>query len=139
MSLEQPERHFWEAAAVIWTAVVFSMAITPFHNVELITESLSDKLLHTSAFLVGSIVWAGTLERNAGPWRSVGLAISVCLVLGGVIEALQSQTATRQAEAGDLVADAVGVVVGALLWGMRVWLRERRASSHPEPSVGSLL
>jgi len=108
--------HFWQAAAVVWTAFVLSMAITPIHNVELITESLSDKVLHAGAFLVGSIVWAGTLKSARGEWRSVGIAVGICLVFGALIEVLQTQTATRQAEAGDFVSDAAGAVVGVVIW-----------------------
>ncbi|MCL4306249.1 VanZ family protein [bacterium] len=133
MSSTSPAKHrFWEAAATIWSAAVIGLAVSPLRNVNLLTAPISDKLLHGIAFMLGTIVWAGTLETGAGKARSVGLAALVCLALGGIIEVLQTQTPTRSAESGDLLADAAGILVGAAIWGL---VRGRRSSS---PAVASV-
>ncbi|MCB9367480.1 MAG: VanZ family protein [Calditrichaeota bacterium] len=125
-------QRFWEAAATVWSAGVIGLAVSPLHNVNLLTASLSDKVLHGIAFLLGSIVWAGTLETEAGRSRSVMLSVGICLGLGALIELLQTQTATRTAEAGDFLADAIGAGVGALLWV----LFQRKASESASQTVG---
>lgn len=123
---------------MVWSAVVFSLAITPIRNVELITAPVSDKVLHALAFLIGSIVWAGALNDAPGQIRSVVLAGVICLGMGGLIEVLQSQTTTRSAESGDLLADAVGILIGAVIWTALSHRRVRvSASQNPaEETVG---
>jgi len=131
-------RRFWEATAVIWSAVVLSLAITPIRNVELITAPISDKVLHAIAFLVGSIVWAGAFDDSPGHVRSITLAGAVCLGMGGLIELLQTQTSTRAAETGDLVADAAGIVIGGIAWFLITKRRDKAQASHNsvETAVG---
>jgi VanZ family protein len=131
-------RRFWDAASVVWSAVVLSLAITPIRNVEMITAPISDKVLHAAAFLIGSIVWAGALDDTPGQFRSVGLAGLVCLGMGGLIEVLQTQTTSRTAESGDLVADAVGIAIGGAIWMMLSMRRQKlSASQNPaEETVG---
>lgn len=118
---------FWEAAATVWSAVVIGLAVSPLRNVDLITAPISDKVLHAIAFLFGTMIWAGALENQSGQIKSVGLAGSVCFALGGVIELLQTQTATRSAESGDLAADLIGIVIGGFIWAM---IRGMSSSSH---------
>ncbi len=120
---------FWEAAATIWSAVVIGLAVSPLRNVNLITAPISDKVLHAIAFLFGTMIWAGALEDKSGQLKSVIFAGGVCFALGGIIELLQTQTATRSAESGDLVADLVGIVIGGLIWAMI-----RGAQSAPRSS-----
>lgn len=129
-----PERHrFWEAAATIWSAATIALAASPLRNVNLITAPVSDKLLHALAFVFGALVWAGALPSSSGPLRSATLASGICLGLGGLIELLQTQTATRSAESGDLVADAVGIGIGILIW----LLLHRGFASRADQSVSA--
>ena len=44
--------------------------------------------------------------------RALGMAAAGLLALGGLIEALQSMTSWRSADAADLVANALGVALG---------------------------
>ncbi len=121
---------FWEASAVVWSAVIISLAITPIRNVEMITAPISDKVLHALAFMIGSIVWAGALDSTPGQYRSVGLASLICLGMGGLIELLQSQTATRTAETGDIIADAIGILIGGLIWILFSRRKQRQVSAR---------
>jgi len=137
--LAASSRHFWEATAVIWSAVVLSLAITPIRNVELITAPVSDKVLHALAFLVGSIVWAGAFDDAPGHVRSTTLAGAVCIGMGGLIEVLQTQTTTRSAETGDLLADIAGIVIGGVIWLLYSRRRDRiKASHNPVESAAGL-
>lgn len=121
---------FWEAAATIWSAVVIGLAVSPLRNVDLITAPISDKVLHAIAFLFGTMIWAGALENQSKQIKSVSLAGGVCFALGGIIELLQTQTATRTAESGDLIADVVGIVIGGIIWSM---IRGLSSSGNTSP------
>ncbi|MCB1058912.1 MAG: VanZ family protein [Calditrichaeota bacterium] len=131
-------RSFWEAASVVWSAVVLSLAITPIRNVEMITAPISDKILHAVAFLIGSIVWAGAMDDTPGQLRSVGLAGLICLGMGALIELLQTQTQTRTGDSLDLLADVVGILLGAGLWIILSQRRQRVSASQNlvEETVG---
>lgn len=72
----------------------------------------ADKFRHASAFAV--LWWIG--HRAGG--RGWGLAIGL-MAFGGLIEGLQSLTPDREATLADVLADAVGVALGA------VWTRRR--------------
>lgn len=123
-------RPFWEASAVLWSAIVLSLAITPIRNIELITAPVSDKLLHGLAFLIGIIVWAGALEDAPGQFRSLLTAGVVCLGMGGLIEVLQTQTTTRRAETGDIISDVVGIVAGGGIWLFFAKLRQSETETQ---------
>lgn len=85
-----------------------------------------DKLNHMLAFAaLGSVARLGTLR----PWPWVASAL---LGFGGLIELLQMLTPTRSAEWADLLADALGIIIGLALatWGRRGAL-DRSAASHP--------
>ena len=58
-----------------------------------------------------------------GPARAVVVAVAYALGHGALLEALQSLTLTRRAEARDLLADGIGATLGALSW----WLLRGRS------------
>jgi VanZ family protein len=81
-----------------------------------------DKLNHLAAF--GALALCAVLGWHHQ--RAAMLAVlGALLAYGGAIELLQSQVPNRQAEWGDLLADALGIVAGALL--ALAWLRHRPA------------
>lgn len=63
-----------------------------------------DKANHASAFLA-----LGVLGQAAYPGRTALVTVGL-LAYGVAIEVLQGMTAWRSAEAGDLLADAIGIV-----------------------------
>jgi VanZ family protein len=83
-----------------------------------------DKLKHLAAFsALASVAHLGWLHaRTAAWWTAWGL-----LVFGVFIEAVQSQIPTRNASAADVVADAVGIVLGLGLVRAVGWLSKTRA------------
>lgn len=81
------------------------------------TASIWDKAQHASAFAVLG-AW-GLLAYPRRPWR-VPIAL---LAFGGAIELAQASTPWRFGDWQDLLADAVGLAIGAALaWWPRRWL-----------------
>ncbi len=75
-----------------------------------VLDSGWDKLNHAAAFAVLTLVALFAFPRSPRrPW----LVLAGLLCFGGAIEIAQSFTPTRNAEWGDLLADAVGMLAGA--------------------------
>lgn len=95
---------------LFWTAVVAGVVLALWPVSEP-TERLfphADKVQHGLAFaLLVGLGWLGRLRPL------VRLCLGL-LLLGGAIEVAQSFTATRSAEWADILADAIGIGVGAL-------------------------
>ncbi len=79
-----------------------------------------DKIVHLAVFLMLAVVPAAVLS---GSWAILG-AESFLLVVGLGIEVAQSFVPGRVGSGGDLLADALGVLVGAAI-GRQVWRRLR--------------
>ena len=100
---------WWRAAFGLATLGILALALMPgepgadwFNH--------ADKVRHAAAFLV---LWAiGRQARFEPAW---GLALSL-LAFGVGIECAQAFTPTRESSLGDVVADAVGIAVGRLVW-----------------------
>lgn len=86
-----------------------------------------DKLDHLAAF--AALALCALLGWRGG--RAARLAVLLVLMAyGAAIEVLQMLVPNRQAEWGDLLADALGIGLGALfaLW----WLRRRPPAARPQ-------
>ena len=86
-----------------------------------------DKLNHLAAFGVLALCAVLGWRHQRAAQLTVLLAL---LAYGGAIELLQMQVPNRQAEWGDLLADALGIAVGALL--ALAWLRRRGRAGTKE-------
>jgi hypothetical protein len=107
-----------QAAFWVFLALVLYLALRP------VTDQgggIWDKALHFSAFYVLTALGAAAFARRALWTLAIGL-----VALGGAIELLQATPMiNRDAEWGDLVADAIGVaavLAPMLLLRMRTWL-----------------
>jgi VanZ family protein len=126
------ERHFfhprlWGAAAAIWTAAVFALALTPNAQGGWLTKTLGDKVLHGFAFFVGCFLWARTLQVNSR-WPRITTVIVGALIsvaIGFAVEAFQIYIPSRQADMWDILADCLGVLP-ALTYLTLVEVRKRR-------------
>ena len=83
-----------------------------------------DKLSHAIAFLVLAVC-----AVRAHPAQPLHRLFGALLAFGALIEVVQSRIPGRSAEWADLLADAIGIALGALLalW----WLRREAPRSPP--------
>ena len=104
----------WRLAFVLSLAGVLVLSLAPATPASLTTGW--DKTNHLLGFAVLGLL---------GLWSYPGRAVPVLLGLlayGGLIEVLQSLTPYRLAEWADLLADALGLLLGAVL--ARLFLRK---------------
>lgn len=99
--------------AIIWTIVILIGCLTPHEDIPGPLIAWNDKVLHVAIFAPFSFLWI-----QAG-FRTNKVLIAGVL-LGGLIEALQGLLPiNRSADWVDLLADSLGIMVGAglaLLW-----------------------
>jgi VanZ family protein len=82
-----------------------------------------DKLNHACAFAALTVAAIFALPRSR---RSLWLLLAGLLCFGAAIEVAQSFTPTRNAEWGDLLADAVGMAAGVLVAMLVRWVASGR-------------
>ena len=116
---------FWRIALALLLCAVLWLALTPSPPPQ---ASLGwDKLNHAAAFAtLAAVAFLGF----ARTWARIAAAL---LAFGALIEVLQSFTATRSAEWGDLLADGVGIALGLLLAGAVVKAVSRRSGAGKMP------
>lgn len=66
----------------------------------------------------------GVLVLLLSAWQPAGVAAAVAWGYGAMIEGLQWLVRYRDADAGDLMVNAAGVIVGVVVWA--VWRRGGR-------------
>ncbi|MCB2004206.1 MAG: VanZ family protein [Burkholderiaceae bacterium] len=116
-SSPHPSR-FWHLALAGALVVVTTMSLLP---VGAHTPSTGwDKTDHLFAFGLLAI-----LACQCWPQRTLA-ALAALLAYGGLIEVLQSFTGYRFAEWNDLLADAMGLLLGWSLWLSARTIRARR-------------
>lgn len=83
---------------------------------------MNDKLLHGSAYaLLGFSAASGAYALDIAPAPLIGCGYAVGH--GALLEVAQHFTPPRFAEVGDVLADAIGAALGAVVL---VWWRRRR-------------
>ena len=111
----------WRAwvSALLWSALIFGLSSIPGRALpDLSGWWNADKFVHTGVYAVlGALCWfgaRGTLPPGRGPRAQVFVAF-LCTTLYGVTdEAHQSFTPMRSPDAWDVLADAIGGLLGAL-------------------------
>lgn len=117
-------RRTWQALLLVLVVAVCYLALTPRPPKEV--DFGWDKLNHSAAF--AALALAGCLAFP-GSRRTVLWVLLAMVALGGLIEVLQAFVPGRSSDWGDLLADSVGVVVGAVL--ARLALRRARRVQAP--------
>lgn len=85
-----------------------------------------DKLNHVLAF--AGPMFAGLAACRRPDLPSVARLAAALLAWGAALELLQGLLPPRQADVADLLADAVGLVVGAAAYAAARWLLSSRSS-----------
>jgi VanZ family protein len=106
----------WTAFAWLLTAAVIIGSLLPGPVVAAIP--VRDKMLHAGAYLVLMVSFAGLYRRGLYP-----AVAAVLLVLGMSLELLQTLTATRSGDWGDVAMNCAGVAAGLVLswWLLGGW------------------
>ncbi len=112
-----PSAHALRMCFGIALALVLAVSLWPMPEPPPINTGW-DKTDHVAAFVV-----LGLLGLPSWPHDRVRVLVGL-LVYGGLIEVLQGFTVYRQADWRDWVADAVGVGLAVLIFGM--WRRKRK-------------
>ncbi len=102
----------WLRALAFWTtaAVVVVLSLLPTQHLPEVAFNLWDKAQHAFGFAVLTF-----LGLWAYPHRVRRVLVGM-LLLGAMIELAQGATGWRHGDWLDLLADAVGVAAGAMLW-----------------------
>lgn len=114
MPLQPIQRLHWHTAWVVVGGLIMGwtvwMALTPDPDITL-PFAYGDKLLHTTTFacLMG---WWGNVYRQRRPRVWAALA---CLAFGIFIELAQWFDPPRDADAFDVLADGIGILIALLL------------------------
>lgn len=92
-------------------------------------EEISDKVLHLVEYGILGILCYRALRHAGGPWAAqypLALAITVSVLYGMTDEVHQAFVPERQAQVGDLIADATGAGVAAWVWHRFAYTSVRR-------------
>ena len=100
---------------VFWFCIVAVLLLALMPPAPLMPTTGWDKSNHVLAFCVLAI-----LGRRAYPLHIAAVLLGL-LFYGGLIEVLQAFTPYRFAEWQDLIADGIGIIIGA---GLEVFLRK---------------
>lgn len=103
---------YWAAAALLAAAIGWQSSIA--YDFPTGAPDHVDKLFHAAAWaLLAALIALGARARGWRPRAILALAIALAIAYGVVDELHQSTVPGRDASLLDLVADAVGAVVGS--------------------------
>ncbi len=102
-------------AVIAYVGLIF--AVSSWQHPPGTTVHNADKLVHTIEYAgLGVLLFRAVAPRRAGPWQ-IALVIGLGLLVGVSDELYQRLTPGRQSSVSDLVADVVGLGLGAgLMW-----------------------
>jgi VanZ family protein len=108
--------NFWLAnafgIALFFSFFILTMSLINGNSMPLNTFNLSDKILHSTAYMVLMWVWMMALKQR-GMSRSVIILLIGLTMFGIVVEGLQaSLTESRTADWKDAVANFIGLIMG---------------------------
>lgn len=112
-----------------YVAFIVVLSVTPSNATPL--GNVDDKLAHVGAYVVMALLGVPLTSTTRGLQSMVFALVGV----GAVIEALQALIPYRSASGWDLVANAMGVLLGALSWA--VVMRRRTRPSREKPASGA--
>jgi VanZ family protein len=121
--------------AVLWAAVIFGLSSIPGTRLPTVDLPQADKLAHLAVYsALGALVLRGVLRhpQHGGPGpralrlrTQIVIAILATTLYGVSDEIHQLWTPNRTADWHDVVADALGAVLGALAFVAMQWMKIR--------------
>lgn len=105
--------------AILWALVILALCSIPGPDLPDVNIFGIDKVGHFGVFFIGAFLWMQAWPRSTARVLAAGLVFSILTeIYQGVLPFLG-----RSPDPFDVVADALGLVIGLLLWR---WLRHRR-------------
>jgi VanZ family protein len=107
--------------AILWTGVIFVGGSSGMPQPQVDVGLPFDKVNHVIAFLGLHLLCYRAIRYGAperGHRAARWLAVLLAVVIGGLLELYQLGLPDRSAELGDVLADSVGAVIGALGLGL---------------------
>jgi hypothetical protein len=118
-----------KALSIGWALLILALCSIPGPSIPDVTVFSLDKVGHFGMFFVGALLWLRTWPERPERVVIAGLAFSVGTELyQGLVPFLG-----RSADPFDVVADALGLLLGAALWQ---WGRRRAAPRAERPVQG---
>lgn len=122
------------AMSAAWTAVIALLLLVPLGGVPSASDwmpqflvSAGDKIVHAALFFAAARAYHRSAVLGGSRRPAIAAAIAA-IAYGGVMEILQSFVG-RDAEWGDLAADALGAVLAAA-WGQRGLQRQGNTAAR---------
>lgn len=118
----RPSRHpgFWFGAFALWFAVLWWLSSRVHEQPPGLDFAFSDKLLHFGWFFGGAGLLSAAIFRlkpDLGFARRAAITVLVVALVGVIDEVHQSFIDGRQGnDPGDLLADVLGALAGALVF-----------------------
>jgi hypothetical protein len=106
--------------ALLWSALIFGLSSIPGHLLPAVAGwRNADKFVHTTMYgVLGALCWfgaRGTLPPGRGWAAQVAVAVLLATLYGITDEAHQSLVPGRTPDVYDVIADAGGGLLGALI------------------------
>lgn len=112
-------RNYFIYIALFLTVLITFGSLSSVSSAGVIKIHFSDKIIHTSAYLLLTLAWLFSLKISKNVkslWSFITIAFIV-FVYGILIEVLQGAiTNTRQADIYDILANFIGVLVALLVF-----------------------
>lgn len=126
----------WIAFA-LWLVTLFVLSSIPGSRFGPLPFDWADKAVHALIFMAGSFLLASGFHHSLGPafLKILLLAFVIMVLIGAGDELHQVYTPGRSGnDRGDLLADAVGALLGAACAGL---LHAKRSAKPPLPAPGT--
>ncbi len=126
MSYTMPSSRFRtaaRAAAILWTAAIFLLCLWPGDKLPQSDVPFVDKWTHFVLFGAFSLLWL--LSIPAARLRTMLAVVLIAAGLGWLVECLQAWLPAlhRSYDTYDVLADALGGLLGGLAWLLLIRLR----------------
>lgn len=116
-----PYKRQARSIAIVWTLLIFVGCLMPVHELPKVDVPLADKWTHFVLFGVFAFLWL--CARPDGPFKYSLIILLLSIFLGCLIEYLQGTFTSlgRSPEVMDAVADAVGGLLGIVVFRLVAW------------------
>ncbi len=110
----------WQTAAAVWAAIILVTGLLPTQStVEAVSgghDDIATTLGHLAAYVLLGFLLGGALRGWGLEHKRLLLGWVLAVALGGVVEVVQGPLSYRDAQAADVIVNAVGAAIGLVLF-----------------------